>query len=282
MPDTGKKEMYDLIEKSGNVRIERVAFGMVDAEKREQRKMFARFTGKANHVWCVDTIKNLGKVEATALKSGDGTPITRLHDKGGMPSIIAIGNTDLLVVGYDRGQMHDDLVDELLAIRAKKKPSATTGLLKDRLARIPDKAIAFAVGDLPGDFKRELGLLFAPTPSNLTAFIERMPMGLDLQVETSMANREEADKLVQKIGAMRKEGIDALKKAAQQPLPMAPQLPFQAMINVMESLQVQSKAEQVQARAFVPDTLAQQLGQMMMMFGGMRAEPLPPPKVEKK
>lgn len=284
MPDEAKKEMYDFIEKTGNIRIERIAYGFIDNEKeRDKQRHYLRITGKANHAWMVATLKTLPgeRLQAKETKDAEGTPITILQQPNRDPAIIAIGNTDLMVMGYDRPDgKHEELIAEVLDVRAKKKPSAVTGGLKDRLAKIPDKAIAFAVGDIPNDMKQALGfmLMGAPIPSKLSAFVERMPNGLDLQVETTMANAEDAGKFVQKVGMLRKQGIEELRTAMQQPLPPEfPAIPFQALINVLESLQVQSKGEAVQVRAFVPEGLVQQFGSMSMMFG-MRGGALPPPK----
>ncbi|MSQ95838.1 MAG: hypothetical protein EXR98_14965 [Gemmataceae bacterium] len=278
VPDGAKKEMYDQVEKIGNIRVERVAFGFVEGDKRGDQKIYMRLTGKANHAWLVDAIKSIPgeRFESRKVKDGDGTPITVLQQQNSEPAIGVVGDTDLLVVGYDRpGGKYDDLVAQVLDIRAKKKANATTGPLKDRLAKIPDKAIAFAVGDIPNDMKQTLGFMLngAPIPSKLSAFVERMPNGLDLQLETTMANAEDADKLVQKVGMLRKQGVEELKKAMQMPLPPGtPPIPFQGMINVLESLQVQSKGESVQTRAFVPDGLIQQLGSASMMMFGARGE----------
>jgi hypothetical protein len=64
---------------------------------------------------------------------------------------------------------------------------------------------------------------------------------------------------------LRKLGIDELQKAMQQPLPAgAPPVPFQGMINLMESLQVSNQSENVNVRVLVPNGLIQQLPLMMM------------------
>jgi hypothetical protein len=202
-----------------------------------------------------------------------------------------VGNTDLLILGYSgngNNLKHDDLVDDVLDARAKKKPAASAGALKDRLAKVPDEAVALLVGNVPEDMKRELRFVFDPIPANITAFIQRAQQGLDVQVVSSMANAEDAGKIVQKVASLRKEGIAGLKEAMQQPpRPGMPAIPFQAMINVMETLQVQSKAGQVQVRVFLPDGLIEQLSNGTMLYGfgigGGLAPPPPPPlkKLEK-
>lgn len=287
MPEREKKEMYDYLERSGNIRLERIAFATDYREKREERKMYLRFTGKANHDWVHDMIKSMARNEQFDTKQwkDNGTQITQLKGKFS-PAIVLVGNTDIIVTGFDNPRAQDvDLVDEVMAARAGKKPNAATGALKARVAKVPEKAVAFLVGNVPDELKREFGFILNPVPSNVTAYVERVQQGLDVQVETALTNAEDADKLVQKVGALRKQGIDELKKAMQMPLPPGfPMVPFQSMINVLDTLQVQSTKEQVNVRVFVPDTLIRQVGEMSTgFFGpGLDLEPPPPPKEEKK
>jgi hypothetical protein len=275
MPEREKKQMYEFIEKSGNIRVERAAFAWVEGTGKRDGKIFARFTGKGNQDWMVAAFNMIdegrGRMQIKVTKDAKGTRITLMEPQNG-PVIMLVGNTDLLVVGYEgHNRQQDDLVTEVLDARSKKKASATSGPLKDRLAKIPDKAVALLVGEAPDEMKRELGRVFDPMPTKVTAFVERAQQGLDVHVDTSAANAEDAGKLVRKIGELRKEGIKGLKDEMQQPQrPGRPPIPFQALINVLETLQVQSKDEKVQIRAFVPDGLIQQMSSGWMLFGGAR------------
>jgi len=69
--------------------------------------------------------------------------------------VMLVGNTDVLIFGYggNKGK-NEDLLDNVLATRSMKKPNAATGALKDRLAKVPDKAVALMVGEIPDDMKR--------------------------------------------------------------------------------------------------------------------------------
>jgi hypothetical protein len=264
-----KKQMYEFMEKSGNIRIERAAFAWVEGTGKRDGKIFARFTGKGNQDWMVAAFDMLdggrGRMQIKVTKDAKGTRITLMEPQNG-PVIMLVGNTDLLVVGYEgHNRQQDDLVTEVLDARSKKKPSATTGPLKDRLAKIPDKAVALLVGDVPDEMKREFARVFDLMPTKVTAFIERAQQGLDVQIETPTANAEDAGKLVRKIGELRKEGIKGLKDEMQEPQRQrTPPIPFQALINLLETAQVQSKDENAQIRAFVPDGLIQQ---MPLLFG---------------
>ena len=49
--------------------------------------------------------------------------------------------------------------------------------------------------------------------SKINAFMERTKTGLDLTVESAMANANDADGLVRKFGELRKQGVEALQQA---------------------------------------------------------------------
>ena len=271
MPDRVKKEMYTHIEKCGNIRIERVAFAYVEGTGKRDGKIFMRITGKGNHDWMVESLQIIARAQFETKKTKDenGTPITLLQDRNGPPVIMLVGDTDVLIVGYqDDRAKHDELVTEVLEARAKKKPNAAAGPLKDRMAKIPDKAVGFVVGNVPDEMKRELGFVFNPIPTNMTAFMDRAQQGLDVFAETTLPNAEDAGKLVQKIGDLRKEGTKSLEDEMQRPRrPGEPPIPFQSMINLLATLQVQNKGDNVQVRAFVPDGLIQQLTSSLMFLG---------------
>jgi hypothetical protein len=240
MPERERKEMYGMIELTGNVRLERASFAWVEGAGAGKRdgKIFLRLTGKASQDSLVAAFNNLdrGRMQIKVSKDANGVPITQLQPKFG-PIIMLVGNTDMLIVGYERNEgAQDDLVAEVLEARSKKKANPTAGPLKDRLAKIPDKAVALLVGEMPDELKRELGRTFDPLPTKITAFAERGQKGLDLQVESITASNDDADKLVRKVADLRKMGIDELKREMQQPRPRGePPIPFQAMINVLET-----------------------------------------------
>jgi hypothetical protein len=277
MPDRVKKEMYTHIEKCGNIRIERVAFAYTEGTGKRDGKIFMRVTGKGNHDWMVEAMQivDRGRMETKKTKDENGTPITLMQDANRPPVFMLVGDTDFLIVGFqDDRAKHADLVAEVLEARSKKKPNAASGALKERLAKVPDKAVGFVVGNVPDEMKRELAREFNPIPANVIAFMERAQQGLDLHVETTLPNAEDAGKLVQKIGDLRKQGTKALEDEMQRPRrPGEPPIPFQAMINLLASLQVQNKGDNVQVRAFVSDGLIQQLASGLMLLGGGRGIP---------
>jgi len=270
LPDRERTQMYDFIEKSGNVRVERLAFALVDnPEQKDQMKIFVRFTGKGNHDWLASVLRETSgdRMQATESKADDGTPITLLQIPNQPPAVMMLGDTDIMMIGYmGNNGKHDELVAEVLDARGKKTGNAASGSLKNALTKIPDKAVGLLIGTMPEQMKRELGQVFDLVPAKFAMFIEKAPQGLDLQIEGSMANAEDAGRLVQKIGGLRKDGIAALQQAMQQLLPPgAPPIPFQGMINMLENLQVQSQGDMVNVRGVAPNGLLQVLPMFFMV-----------------
>ena len=218
-----------MLEKSGNMRLDRSTFAYVQGAKKGEGKFFFRVSGKASQQTIVDFINTEahGRMQSREIKDDKETPIVVLQEPDGFsPAIMLIGNTDLILTfyegfGYGNKGKNEDLVQELLDVRAKKKPNAMTGKLKDRLAKIPEKAVGLLVGDVPTELKVELQREFEAVPDNVLAYLLATDKGLEAYGEGSMANEEAAGKLVQKIGGLRKEGIAGLQKVMQQPLPPA-------------------------------------------------------------
>jgi hypothetical protein len=280
IPEQARMEMYNVIEKIGNVRVERFAIGIVDSPgKKDKMKIFMRITGKANQDWLIDAFQGFGgRQQAKRIKDANDTPITLMQDRNRSPILGLVGNSDILIIGYaGGGDNPDGLVDEVLEVRAKKKANPTAGVLKDRLAKVPDKAVGLFVGNIPEDAKREFRFI-DPIPQNITAFVERTKEGLDVQATSSMSGVDEADKLVRKVADLRKQGIEEVKKAMQMPRrPGEPPLPFQSMINVLESLQVNSKEGTVRVRVVVPESFIREMTNTLMLFGARAGPDLPPP-----
>jgi hypothetical protein len=274
LPERERGQMYDMIEKVGNVRLERIALAYSDGNGKNDGRFVLRITGKGSQSGMIEMFNVLdggrGRLQTKEIKDDKDMPITLLEEANNRsPVIMLVGNTDLVIVAAqdsaNNAAKRDDLIQDVLQARAKKKPNAAAGKLKDRLAKVPDKAVGFLVGDMPEGIKRELVREFAAVPSNGFVYVERTPQGLQVNAEGGLANAEDAAAFVQKVGALRKQGIDELKKEMQNPQPPdAPPIPFQGMINLMESMQVQNQGDKASVRVLVPNALIQQVPPMLM------------------
>ncbi len=276
------QEIYSQVEKVGNVRLDRVAFAFVEDEKQpRQSKIFVRFTGKADVARMLDLLKTLERgLEVTEKKDDQGLPYTELQRPGRPPVFLAFGDSELIMTGFaDDKSDHQVLVKEVLAARAKKLP----GALKEAMAKVPAKACAFMVGTLPQDFRRDLQRELGDVPSKVQGSIEQLPTGFDINLEGTMAKGGDSRKLVEVVSKGRQQAIEGMKQLQNGGLlpPGFPALPYQAMYNVMESMQINGMGENVQMRMMVPNDVVQVLP-ISVGFFGMAVRPLAPPAAPPK
>ena len=93
-----KTHLLEAIEKLGNIRIDRIVFGLGDADK-DNSEIFLRITGKANPVWLMEAFKG-GKVEERPGGSGPEIRIIRpLVADGKCPAMAIVGDTEFLLAG---------------------------------------------------------------------------------------------------------------------------------------------------------------------------------------
>ncbi|HZZ80213.1 MAG TPA: hypothetical protein VFE62_16990, partial [Gemmataceae bacterium] len=185
LPAREKHQLYAAIENIGNLRIDRVAFGYSDGAERGDGRFYLRMTGKGSHDGLMQLLGQVdGRMQPTEIKPADGAKITLLQSPNNRtPSIVLVGDTDFLLVSAERAgpkARQEDLVQAVLDVRAKKKTSAAEGPFKKRLAKLPEKAVGFVVGEFPGPLKGELQNEFGAVPTNGLVHIERGAQALEL------------------------------------------------------------------------------------------------------
>lgn len=265
LSEYSRLNLYDQLETMGNLRVDRTAFATTDGPTPGERKTFIRVSGKGNQAWIADALnqRTANGLNVSTAKDADGTPIMTLLSRHGGLAFVLVGNTDMIAVASeDFNAPVEAAIKEVLAVRAKKKPHATGGPLKDRLAQVPDKAIGFLVGDLPESIRAELKQAVDPLPAKFAVYAERTEMGIDLRMEASLKDVTEAGRFVGKIGALRKEGIDGLQKALKAPAPAdGLPLPLQGLLSLLDSVQVQQQESGATIRAFMSNGLIRELGE---------------------
>ena len=219
-----KKELLVVIEKLGNIRIDRVVFGLGDADK-DNFEIFLRVTGKANPDWLAEAFKGV-KVEERAGGSGPKVRIIRpLHANGKGPAMAIVGDTDFLLAGLESknrlvgGPMFvasadTTTLDKMLALVAKPGPDATQGALKGDIAKIPAAAVGVVVGEVPSWMRKDAPF---PVPQKILAHAKRTDDVINLQVQATLDGEDNAKKLVHLIGQARDAGLDQLAKLQGQP-----------------------------------------------------------------
>ena len=272
MPAQAREKVYATIEQSGNVRIDRAAVAFAyDEQDPAKTKIYVRLTGKGNAAWLRSAIRQAEPgFEEKEYNDAGGKTITVLRAGNRSPLLVFVGDTEMLVLGYARDQgAHEDLLEEVLAVRAGKQPSVTTGPLKKRLQKLPARALACLVGDLgerlrkdtaTGPDFREIG---TAVPARIDAYIEKVAAGFDVNVTAGMVGADDARNAVMRFGKLRKDGIDMLQQLLKQP-DANPRVPAGALINLLQSLQVDSEGTELRLRLLVPRDVLQALPAWMM------------------
>ena len=201
---------FGVVEKVGNVRIERIAFAYVDGPKGlGLGKFHIRFTGKANHAWLLEGLKDLN-VQTKTEKGPRGETITTLSKPNQDLAIALIGDTDLVLAGYQKDAAdHQELIVKMLDIRAGKAQHAGEGSLKMELAKVPAKACGLLVGRVPAEASQ--GAPF-PMPVMINAHLQRVENAIDLQLAVRMTDEQDS----QDAGADRQQVPHARDRGAEE------------------------------------------------------------------
>jgi hypothetical protein len=262
---------FGVVEKIGNVRIDRIAFAFVEGPPDQQQmgQIYIRISGKANAAWLLEGFKELN-MQTKTIKGPQGETITTLLQPNRAPGVMLVGDTDVVIAGFQKDTAdHEPLLNKVLELRNGKEKHAGEGFLKNELAKLPEKACGLFVGSLPAE--AAVGAPF-PLPVMISAHILRTRDALDVNFSGAMANEADAKQFVEEVAKVRKQGIDGLKQLQNAPAPI-PGLQIPMMMQMLESMQVEAQGSNAKMRMLVPDDM---LGAGAMLFGWV-ARPVAPP-----
>lgn len=274
-PEDVLNQAFSAVEKVGNVRIDRIAFAYVEnPQAKQMNEIYVRITGKANPAWLLEAFKEM-KLDTKTSNGPGGETIRTLLKPNSAPGLMLIGDSELVIAGYQNDQAnHGELLTRVLDLKNGKGQHAGEGALKGELAKIPQKACALVVGSLPAEASQ--GAPF-PMPVMITGHILRVQNALEVNLAGHMANNDEANQLVKTVSQFRQQGIEELKKLQGAPVPI-PGLQVGSIIQMLESMQVESQANVAKMRLLLPDDMVSVGG----MWFGMRAGAAPPPPPPKE
>jgi len=199
-----RDDFFKFVDAVGNVRIDRFSMAVGTDDDKDDPRLYIRFTGS------VDDPKPLMDLLTAEMRgSRQETPEEGVTVIVGRrpPAFVAIGSTDLLLVGRNHGggdQM--DLVNAVLAVKAGKKPGALKGVFSKDLEKLPAGAGGFAIGSLQGRLSREFGFPAPPQLATATVTVENGVLVARMRTEWDGADNAEAWlKTLQ-------EGIESLNK----------------------------------------------------------------------
>jgi hypothetical protein len=255
MPKEAKDMFFDSLDKLGNFRLDRFVLGMAEPEKGKM-ELYARITGKGDPERLLAFMKEMGAKPNVQERTGpNGVKIRVLTFDHDNPALAMVGDSDFLIAGFPPdgprnkdGSQHIKALEKMLALALKPGPDATQGVLKDQLAKVPAAANGILVGELPSAMQK--GAPF-PMPQKILAHSQRTAGGIDFVMNATMAGEAESKQLVQTIAQGRDAGIQQLGKLQGQPLPI-PGVNINSIINLLESIQLQTDGAGMQLRMLVP------------------------------
>lgn len=263
IPAEGRGEMYDFVEQTGNLRLERFAMAYNPGERNQGGGRFlVRLTGKCDRKRLVEAMK---KADPNATTTEDGD-ILHLNFGGGfLPAMAFVGDTDFVVGGLDGGfggnANHRAALDALLAVRAGKKPSVLKGVFGKDLAAVTESAFGVVVASVFEEMRKEL--LRSPAgvaPNNFLIEAAVVDKTIRLKGRAEFASPEDAKAGIEGGGRLKKAAMEELEKEANR---LKPEL-VKMVKTMLDSLTFATDGNAVKAEMTVPHELPKALMEYWM------------------
>jgi hypothetical protein len=215
IPPRAREEMYKAAEDLGNLHIDRASMAFSqDPNQRENSRIYVRMTGRGDRKRLVEFIKkNMPNHTIKEEKSATGELITLISSEKEAPAFAVIGDTEVLMAGYEGNQAkHLEVLQEMLEIRAGKKKGLVAGPLSDELTTIPGTTSGLIMGELPEDMRKDLarGSPFKVFPASGAMYVVK---GKDLafRFRGNLASPGDAKSFCASVAQLKQMGIDGLK-----------------------------------------------------------------------
>jgi hypothetical protein len=270
MPQEFKHEAYAFVDAVGNIRLDRVALGLeLEGRGGEPSRIYVRFTGAADRKRLTEFIsQKLKEAKVEEIKDPKADPITLIDSPGNPPSFALIGETDLLLCGYtpDQDAKHQDLVKQMLDIRAGKKEGVLSGPLADLLKKIPDKANAAGAGELPDALRDMMLKGGGPITALPTRFVisQTRDKGIVMRGQATFKDEDQAKVFAGDLERLKAQGLELLKA----PPPGFPPLPEGAtdqLRKTLEGAKIEAKKDTVTGSLGVSPEVVKALQSMIEM-----------------
>jgi len=285
---TNMEEIFDFIEKVGNIRLDRFSVGLApDPQGGKNARIYVRITGKADHRRLVNFLRDTAKVEIVREERGADKELITFLRAGNRPPVIAVvGDSDLLLGGYMRDEGdHMAILREMLEVRGGKQQSVTTGPLADRLK----KAHAQTFILMAGDITKELGLgpLGAPgvdgkqtLPKAVAMEATRKANGLDIVVDAVMENEADARRLADEASKGLRDGFEDIQRELKRK--DVPKEASELLTKTLETVKIQAKAATISISIHVSNEVMKAVPDLLGKIGAIPGAPPPPPELKKE
>jgi hypothetical protein len=276
-----RNEIYAFAEAVGNFRVDRVAMA---GQAADNGKIYIRVTGLADHARLAGAIANLMQANVKEEKGPKGEPISLIDQVDQSPAMALVGDTDLIIAGYDRNNQRNNMevVKEVLAVRAAGKGSLTSGQA-ELLKRAPALATGLAgCSQIPEHIRKGVtgpGSPFTVVPEH---FLIDRSAGKDAQIRGYAAfdKAEDAKAFVAGVDKLKDLGIAGLKNVPEEAKVKKESLAL--LIKTLEGVKASADGKTVNGDVHISPDAAKAVIELanVLLAGTQKAElrPVPPPQ----
>lgn len=272
----------------GNIRIQRLAFAYLErSEVGGKDDLYIRVTGLANRKRLVDAMRQRfgSRPQIEETKDAKSTPIAVFQDEGDShaPIVALIGDTDLLMATSSGprpvAKNAKSSLEPVFAVRDLKSPSVLKGDLKDRVTTV-SKSFGILAGSLP----RHLSVdMFRRDPSprcSIRFELFHTNEGIDLRVQATMANAEDAMSFVKAIKTGGQLALAQLHEASADLKELSASV-LAGLKSDLEGVQLQTRGASVQCSVHARNSTLLAVPYLLMVAGGDFAGARPAPAIKK-
>ena len=241
-----KAKLYSVVDGTGNMRLDRVSLAYAaDPKDNRKSRMYVRFTGLGDPKLLTDLIKKgLPGAKVEVKKGPKGRPMTVISSAKRAPAFALVGDTDLLMCGYESDEKNSlEVLHEALDVQAGNKAGILKGPYAAKLNKVPPEAAGVLMGDVPEPVRQNMvPVPFKGVPKSVAAVMTRTKtINIDWQGIT--ADADQAKAFADSVAEMKKMAIDGLQR-----LPPALKLkPEQVKVltKALEDIRTEAKEDKV-------------------------------------
>ncbi len=250
MPMQVRDHIYGTVEKLGNIRFDRAFYGYSE----ETKIIYGRIVGRFDPVKIVAVIAEAEKAEKQDVQTsrnakGETLRVFDFSKRENSPRFAFIDDREFLFVaspGPLSVEAATKAFNEILAIREGEGKTAADSSLKEDVKKVPDKSLLATIGKLPSEASNASGI------EKILVFAERFNQDIDFQVKGSGSDEGKVKSFTDSFIMGHKAALETWKNPRN---PFPPGVPVQAIVNLLESVQIQSENTTVQFRAVLPRAL---------------------------
>jgi hypothetical protein len=191
--------------------IDRVTFAYaLDRQRPAKSRIYIRATGRINHQRVAEWFRQEWPGTVVRERKGSqGERITVAETAPGTPPAFAvIGNTDLILAGYQgNAEKHVEVIEQVLELRAGHGDSLPTAQART-LQEVPANAWAFFGGEPPAPLKH---IVLFPVLPRRGLFSVSGTQNIQIRFEGTFASAADAQAFAANLTRLKQKGIDFVK-----------------------------------------------------------------------